>query len=76
MTLGGHIRKSGRSVHVSGTYKGLVRVMAAILARVQFHINLFSPHCVSRCCVVSMDSQVLHRFVSVRLIVARLSLVG
>jgi hypothetical protein len=50
--------------------------MAAILARVQFHINLLSPHCVSRCCVLSMASQVLHRFVSVRLIAARRSLAG
>ena len=51
--MGGHIRQSGRSVHVSGTYKELVRVMAAILSRVKFHINLLSPHCVSRCCVDS-----------------------
>jgi hypothetical protein len=76
MTLGGHIRKSGRSFHVSGTYKELVRVMAAILVRVQIHINLMSPHCVSRCCVVSKASQVLQRFVSFRLIAARQSLVG
>jgi hypothetical protein len=76
MTLGGHTRKKGRSVHFSGMYKELVPVMAAILARVQFHINLLSPYSVSRCFVVSMASQVLHRFVSVRLTAARRSLVG
>jgi hypothetical protein len=76
MMLESHIRKSGFIVHVSVTSKELVRVMTAILARVQFHISLLSPHCVSRCCVVSMASQVLHRFVSVSLIAARRSLVG
>jgi len=34
------------------------------------------PHCVIRCCVVFMASQVLHRFVSVSLTAARSSLVG
>ena len=34
------------------------------------------PHCVIRCCVVFMASQVLHRFVSVSLLAARRSLVG
>ena len=73
---GDHIRKSGFIVYVSGTSKELVRVIAAIFARVEFHISLLSPHCVSRCCVVSMASQILHRFVSVSLIAARESLVG
>jgi hypothetical protein len=65
----------GRSVHGSGTQKELVRVIAAIVTRDKFHINLLSPHCVSLCCVVSMVSHVLHRFVSVSLIAARQSLV-
>jgi len=73
---GAHIRKSGFIVHVSGTSKELVRIIAAILAHVQFHISLLYPNCASRCYVVSMASQVLHRFVSVSLIAVRRSLVG
>jgi hypothetical protein len=53
-----------------------VRVTAAILAHVQFHITRLSPHCVIRCCTVSTAPQVMHRFVSVKLIAARRSLVG
>jgi len=68
--------KSGRSSHCSGTSREFVRVIAAILSHVQFHINLLVPHCVKRCCIVSSAPQMLHRFVSERLITASRSLVG
>ena len=36
---GGHRCKSGRSVRASGIYRDFVRLMAAILAHVQFHME-------------------------------------
>ena len=62
--------KSGDSAHSSVTSRGFVLVIAAILSRVQFHTNLLAPHCVKRRCMVSSSPQVLHRFVSERLIAA------
>ena len=68
--------KSGDSAHSSVTSRGFVLVIATILSRVLFHINLLVPHCVKRCCIESSYPQVLHRFVSERLIAASRSLVG